>query len=200
LSIYILKEPEMPWGDYGDILAQGMTDDSERQNGLLLLERTGPFVPPISMPGLGVIVVTESFKRTLNESGLSGISYKPVIKSHIIYLEWEKWDWKADDPEEYPETGEPEDYIMEKSHSPKTAEKMEDLWEVCLDKHVDIELAKEGITENTGAVLVLLSTWDGTDWFTDGRKTLHVYISEKAKDWLKKTVPEWINFELVLTK
>lgn len=62
MSVYILRQPEFPWGDYGAILVSGMTAHLGREDGLLQLERTGPFVPPLFMPGVGDIVVTEQFK------------------------------------------------------------------------------------------------------------------------------------------
>ena len=45
MTIYKLKNREMNWGDYDDILVSGMTAHLERHNDLLQLERTGPYVP-----------------------------------------------------------------------------------------------------------------------------------------------------------
>ena len=83
--IYALDASRMPWGDYGCILLSGMTSHLERQNGLLQLERTGPFVPPISLPGIADIVVTNDFKHLLEGSGLTGFTFQPVIKKHIVF-------------------------------------------------------------------------------------------------------------------
>jgi len=62
---FILDNAEVPWGDYGSILLTGMTRHLSRKNGLLQLERTAPFVPPIVNSGAGNIVVTNTFKVEL---------------------------------------------------------------------------------------------------------------------------------------
>ena len=142
--IYALDASRMPWGDYGCILLSGMTSHLERQNGLLQLERTGPFVPPISLPGIADIVVTNDFKHLLEGSGLTGFTFQPVIKKHIVFLEWEKWDKKSEEPLEYPGTGEPEDYILERAHSPELAQQIGDLWELCLEECAEVERQQIG--------------------------------------------------------
>jgi hypothetical protein len=55
-QIYILREAGAPWGDYGNILVHGMSAHAGRSmDGRIRLERTGPFVPPITFPGIGDI-------------------------------------------------------------------------------------------------------------------------------------------------
>jgi len=82
MPIYSLKQIESMWGDYGDILISGMwVGDGE-------LQRTGPFVPPISFPCTGDIVVTNESRRLLESSGLIGFLFRPVTKEHIVRLEW----------------------------------------------------------------------------------------------------------------
>jgi hypothetical protein len=170
---YILDGPEAPWGDYGHILLRGMTSHLERKNGLLQVERTAPFVPPISFSGCGNVIVTDDFKRKLQASQLSGLSFLAAEKTRIVHLEWEKWDWSKDDPEVYPESGEPEDYILERPHSPELAEQIGSLWEVCLAPHDE---------------------QDGLDFFR-GKTVLYVYVSEQAKAWLQVAVPQWVHFK-----
>jgi hypothetical protein len=80
MTIYILRNAEMPWGDYGNILLSGMTSHLDRKNGLLQLERTGPFVPPLTISGISEIVVTNAFKQQLEKSSLSGFNFQPLIK------------------------------------------------------------------------------------------------------------------------
>jgi hypothetical protein len=45
------------WGDYGHILQHGMASHSPRIGGRLALERTGPFIPPVTLPGIGDVVL-----------------------------------------------------------------------------------------------------------------------------------------------
>jgi hypothetical protein len=199
MAIYILQNAEMPWGDYGNILLSGMTSHLNRKNGLLQLERTGPFVPPITESGISEIVVTDAFKQQLEKSGLSGFNFQPVIKAHIVRLEWEKWSRTANEPPEYPETGEPEDYILARPHSPELADEISDLWELQLQEHAEVERVQVGSNAWDANIYVLLSSWNGTDWFR--AKTVgYTYISEKAKVWLEQRVSEWVQFEPALTK
>lgn len=79
------------WGDYGNILVSG---DANHRDGLregpLQLYRTGPFIPPITFPGIGDIIVADDLKKNLEKSGLIGFTFRKVIKKHIVHLEWQK--------------------------------------------------------------------------------------------------------------
>jgi hypothetical protein len=126
----------MPWGDDGDMLLSGMTAHLDREDGLLQLERTGPLVPPIAITGIDAtgysqIVVTEEFKSLLETTDLCGARFLPVIKRHIVRLDWQLWDQTADEPAEYPDSGEPEDYILARPHDQAVADQMGALWELC---------------------------------------------------------------------
>jgi hypothetical protein len=125
-KFHIPKSCGHPWGDYYDILLNGMSCHLDRTEGLIQLERTGPFVPPISFPGISDIVVTDAFRRQLEASGLSGLRFQPVIKRRIVRLDWHLWDSGVEEPAEYPADGEPESYILERSHSASTANQIGD--------------------------------------------------------------------------
>ncbi|HVU34294.1 MAG TPA: hypothetical protein VHE61_12725 [Opitutaceae bacterium] len=62
--------------------------------------------------------------------GLRGAQFLPVVKHHIVELDWGAWDTTQDEPPEIPESGEPEDYILRRPHSPAVAAAMPDLWEL----------------------------------------------------------------------
>src|SRR5262250_3064070 len=94
------------WGDYGDILQHGMTSHLSRVDGRLALERTGPYIPPITLPGIGDVVLTSRARGDLESSGLSGFTFLPVEKTLIVELHWEEWRLDAEEPAEFPETGE----------------------------------------------------------------------------------------------
>jgi hypothetical protein len=184
MSIYILESAQPEWADYGDILIAGMSEHLGRRDGLIQLERTGPFVPPITFPGIGDIVVTDAFRQMLESSDLTGISFQPIYKARIVHLEWEKWDWQREEPEEYPETAEPEDYILERPHSPELAAAIGDLWELYPQERVDVKRVQTGKQPWEVEIMVVLSTWDGTDWFR-GNGYRYNYVSERAKVWLE---------------
>lgn len=198
-NLYVLHSQSSRWGDYGDILITGMTSHLARDNGLLQLERTGPFVPPIALTGVGEIVVTSGFKDALETSGLSGLCFQPVIKKHIVHLGWETWDSTALEPLEYPDTLEPEDYILLRSHDPDLANDMGDLWEISLGTHAQTERESQMFKDRIPAIYLLHSSWDGTDWF-HAEGVSRVYVSEKAKEWLEAVVPQWVSLTLSLMR
>lgn len=125
--MYVLGKPESPWGDYGDILIHGMSMHLPRVEGRIQLERTGPFLPPITQPGH--VVLADAVRRSL-EQAFPGLSFQTVIKTRIVRLDWHTWDRAADEPAEYPSTGEPEDYLLERPHDPDLAERLGPLWEL----------------------------------------------------------------------
>lgn len=172
----------MPWGDYGDILLTGMTSHLDRYNGLLQYERTGPFQPDIIISGLDDLLVTDRVKKKIEASDLKGFQFQPVIKRHISHVDWTTWNLQNDDPEFYPDNGEPENYILSSPYSKETADKMEAVWEIILevngtfinsrtykpsDKDIDIMR-----TENSG-------------WFL---------VTEKAKTWIENNCDNWTEF------
>jgi hypothetical protein len=104
-AYYQIKPGAAPWGDYGDILWNGIAE--EVQDGKVTVSRTGPFVPPITLP-FGHIIVTEEFRKKISSAQFSGLAFEPVNYRTVVAIDWEGWDWSAADPPVYPDTGEPE--------------------------------------------------------------------------------------------
>ncbi len=129
------------WGDYGSILACGPGIKRDKDTGHLLLERAGPFAPPMmfTRESLGgyVVLITQSFKEKLEAAEFGNLAFKPVIKKHIVNIPWETWDREARLPWDAsarvqgkrPEGGEPENYLLGQKHSPGAAAEMEEIWE-----------------------------------------------------------------------
>ena len=130
MKYYKLRHKETPWGDYSKILLTGMTAYLDRQDDLLQYQRSGPFQPDLALSGYADLLVTNSTKEKIELSGLTGFSFKPVIKRRIVAVDWTNWDMTKDEPEFYPESGEPEGYILDLPHSQELADKMEAVWEV----------------------------------------------------------------------
>jgi len=190
-NFYKMEEggPLAEWGDYGHILISGTADHQNGfRTGQLQLFRTGPFVPPVSFPGVGNIVVTSHFRKILENSGLTGFSFKQVAKKHIVRLEWEKWDPRTENPPFFPVSGEPEDYIDEQPHDPQIAEQLGDLWEICVDEGIDVKREMDEI-------YLLSKTWNGNDIFF-AKSTLKIYLSEKGKNWFERNASGWVCFTL----
>jgi hypothetical protein len=184
MTIYKLKNRGTNWGDYGDILISGMTAHLERQDELLQLERTGPFIPPLVNSGLWDIVITDRVKKNLEDSGLMGISFRSVLKKHIVELDWTAWDLTLKEPPIFPDSGEPEDYILAGEHSEKISKLIGDVWEL--------------VTPTRG-------TFVGEN-FIDGRSQADIFkadnrgyilVTDKAKDWIEKNAGDWVRFEIV---
>lgn len=196
-ELYELHPISGPWGDYSDILIHGMASNytwNRNPDGCLELERTGPFIPPITFPALGVIVVTDAFRRELEASPLRGCTFRPALKKRIVKLHWERWDQSAQHPPRGPQDWEPENYVFGRKHSQHTSEEMGDLWEIVLGEHMDVrrEAVENSILKR---VIPLPQTWDGLADIFLGRRTSHMYVSERGRQWFEERVSEWVRFE-----
>src|SRR5437588_831065 len=88
---YRVRNVEMPWGDYGAMLLSGMTSRPDTQ-GRLPVERTGPFVPPITIAGVSDVIVTDSFRALLEQSGLRGLEFRETVLKRVVRVDWRRWD------------------------------------------------------------------------------------------------------------
>ena len=181
------------WGDYGDILQQGMGAHSKEVDGRMQLERTGPFIPPITFPGLRGFVLTSEARSMLESSEFTGYSFKPVDKKLIVELHWEDWDLNASEPAIYPETGEPEDYILGQPHSSEAASALGDLWEVVVPKTVSV-LRQRRIVESYKELSIDSSTWDGADIFASN-DVGYTFFTERAQNWFFGHFGEYVDFQ-----
>jgi len=118
-----------PWGDYGKILVHGMTSHLARYDGLLQLERAGSRFPAITRPGPSHIVVKGAVRDFL-AARMPALEFRQVILRSCVRLEWVDWDPALDEPAEYPDSGEPEDYILSRPHDPMVAASIGTLWEL----------------------------------------------------------------------
>jgi hypothetical protein len=200
MPIRILDAPPAPWGDYGYILRHGMTDHLGRaMDGFLQLERTGPFIPPISFPGISALVVTEICKRHLESSGLTGFTFQPVHKVRIVELPWHTWNPSAARPALYPESGEPADYILALHHSVPLADSLGEVWEVVLSVGAKIE--REPASDPPGKACIYLQqeSWSGADLFR-ALDVGYLYASDRAQQWLATSYSEHVAFHDCLIK
>ena len=167
---------------------------SEEEGGVVELYRTGPFVPPISLPGISDIVVTDAFRSKLETSGLAGLRFHPLIKKQIVYSEWHTWDREAEEPFEYPEEGEPENYIDGQLHSTAIAKQMGELWELVLNRTARVYRAMPG-----DDIYLLTDSWHGEDLFR-AQEVGYIYATRRGKDWLGEHAGEYVTFQETRTK
>ena len=164
-----------------------------RLNGRLALERTGPYIPPITLPGIGSIVLTSEAKGLLESSSLSGFSLATVEKMLIVELRWESWDLDAVEPPIFPESGEPEDYILGKQNSADAASAMGELWEIVVPSTVTI-LRPRSIVSSHKELRIDLSTWNGADLIR-GNGYGSVLFSERASKWFAARWGRYVEFD-----
>jgi len=181
------------WGDYGDILQHGMTADVPRVDGRLALERSGPYIPPITLPGIGDIVLTSEAQKLLESSALSGFSFLPVEKALVVELHWETWNLDAEQPTQFPESGEPEDYILGKPHSPNAATELGELWEIVVPSTATI-LRPRSVVSSDKELRIDLSTWNGSDLFR-GEGYGSILFTGRARDWFSEHWERYVRFD-----
>jgi hypothetical protein len=181
MSLFTLNASDPPWGDYGAILRSGLAE--RRDDGVLLLRRTGPFVPPVSFPW-PTIVIRHDLVQELETQNLTGYSLAPVVKQKIVAIDWEHWDPMAEEPATYPAGGEPENYLLRGRHSRDAVQRMPELHELRV-------VVTPGLQREGGAVET--SLYVGQD-FSRGHQCGHIYVSKRAKDWLEGVAGEWVTF------
>ena len=184
----IEERPMTDWGDYGYILQHGMTSHRRRTEGKLSLERTGPFVPPITLSGLGHVVLTSEARTALESSGLTGFTFLPVEKVHIVELHWDQWDLTAEEPAEYAQSGEPEDYILKREHSLEIANSLGDLFEVVVPNSINI------VRTPANKLLIDADSWNGDDLIRSV-KYGSIIFSERARVWFTEHWGKYVQFE-----
>lgn len=169
-----------PWGDYGDALVHGfgsrkapVAERARRdRTGIpsydlpLLLERTGPFVPPIfqPLPEPGCLVVTSSARDTLQWNWGNELRFKPAELKHVAWSDWHTWDLLAPRPRRRPFGGEPENYIMGRPYSKEAAAAMGELWELLPPQDGLFEVHK--VEDGQRDIWVCEDSWKSSDLFT----------------------------------
>lgn len=181
---------EGPWGDYGRILVHGMSAHLERVNGQLQLERTGPYVPGITLPGISDVIVTDAVRERIQISALSGCQFAPLTKSRIVHLDWSSWDLSSDLPRELPASGEPEDFILARPHEPALADSIGTLWELKLDVGVQVTRARSS-RGRFHYDFTYQSPRDALPDFWRASNMRYVFISSRAKEALGEDHLRW---------
>lgn len=192
MSIFILRGTPPPWGGYGAVLMNGMSRRLARDaDGIMQLERPGPYVPPITFPTVSEVVITSDFRKILERAPLSGLSFQPVRVATAVSLPWETWDRSQRFPPRMPASGEPSDYLPAGSHDSECAKRMGQLWELKAPSYGHgssrmVSLRKYAYDIDVPA--------ERTDFFRAKGLAL-MLVSESARDWLSQAVGEWVTFE-----
>ncbi|QDU38214.1 hypothetical protein Mal4_25390 [Maioricimonas rarisocia] len=176
------------WGDYGSILRDGMFHSEEQR-----LDRTGPFVSPISFPGLdGAVIVTGTARQKLEASGLSGVGeFRPVLLGKVVRIDWHKWDRHRHlEREQYPFNGEPEEYILHNPHDPATASQVEPLW-TWHPLRIGKVLRKKGVMRLEG----IMGRHDVFRLCDAGWRC--IIVNERGMECVKDICGDWVAFDRI---
>lgn len=179
------------WGDYGRTLISGYAKRSKR--GELLLERTGPFLPPIFFPYLVPSrppVVTEQFRGRLVDR-FPHLMFGPTVYSQIVESDWHTWPRDAPRPKQLPYEAEPEAYVMGQGHDRKVAASMGSAWEITgptvEGRLFWVEDPRGGyLDELTGELPDI-----GHEVTLVGRSP-ELLVNDDARQWFEQEVGEWI--------
>jgi hypothetical protein len=194
MAIYILRAAPLPWGDYGRVLAHGLSKRLARVNGTMQLERAGPFVPPTTLPSISEVVVTTAFREALDVSGLSGLSYEGIDIVTAVPVRWEEWDRTLSRPPALPASGEPEDYLRHQEHDAKCAKEMGPLWEAHapvwgIGNRTSLGFRKYSYNVDLRASHPDFFRIDGLGF---------MFVSEGARGWLTESAAGgWLAFEAI---
>jgi len=178
MKYFKLYNKNMPWGDYGNILYRGW-NSWDKATGEFIIERTAPSVPRIWLDDAMMFSV-DDMKKTLERSGLKGLSFQVAIKKRIVFLDWMKWDFSAPDPQLYPAQGEPENYILRRKHNQKLSDEIGELWAI-IPSNQGFEIRDKC----SGSYSLIAKSLGDADFLVPVTDSFsNFYVSEKARDWL----------------
>jgi len=186
------------WGDLGAILQSGMAR-REASSGPLKLERTGPFLPPLSTPWFGPegsrVVVSDVLRCHLEGAGFAGLRFCAVAYSRVVRLNWHAWDLSAEEPAEYPKWGEPGSYIEDQAHDLVATAAMPAAWELL---GPIFPLLLERLESPDGGYLDQFQTKGATvahpHLFLSRPTYGELVVDETGRELLTRHAGEWVRF------
>ncbi len=120
MEYFIIRNKEMPWGDYGNILFSGLLtvmDKNYNDIEIHKIERVGINIPEIFTANSTNLVVSQDVMDLIVVNKIKGIKKQHNTEFlKIVNIDWENWDFSASDPLVYPKSGDPFDYIEEGLH------------------------------------------------------------------------------------
>ncbi len=146
--------------------------------GAILLERPGPFLPPVTLPSVGLLVVTSAVRAAVDDAGLQGFTWLPVVKHHIARLAWAPVPY--DQRRLAAPVPDPESFLVQAPHDPAVAEALGDLW------------AADAPSVGVGEPFDL-------DFFRVANR-VWLFVSERCRKVLEAEALGWLDFQNVLMR
>lgn len=109
-----------------------------------------------------------------------------------VELHWEDWDLNADQPQQFPDTGEPEDYILAKPNSPSASAALGELWELHVSATATV-LRPQPIVDSYSDLKLDIDTWNGCDLIRSAGYG-SVLFTERARRWFAERWADYIEF------
>jgi hypothetical protein len=190
VPITMLRKRRAPWGDYGQVLLNGI---SSRRDGILHVDRVGPVMPPITFPRPAEIVVTDEFRGLLLDSGLTGLGFSPVQLGKVVRLDYSAWDTRAVMPRELPPGGEPVNYLADRPRDEAVAHRLGTLWELTPVKWGTTTVERVPNSPRRNSVKVQLASGPMPDVFRSGTLGSRL-LSKRAEEWLSQMAGEYVTF------
>ncbi len=168
----------------------------------LVVDRTGPYVPPVSKPYDSCLVFSDAGKLSLT-AHLEKAEFQPVELGRVSTVKWHLWDFHSDEPKRYPPGGEPENYFS-RSGDQTSRDSVGTLWELLLPlgAQYDVTLNRE---TGFNKYWICEGTHTGPDLFYATRPGSHhipcVFVTDVGRDVLGKVEGEsWLTFDEVEQK
>jgi hypothetical protein len=143
---YRLSGASGQWGDYGYVLFHGLASIQREGDHLIVLERTGPLVPPVTVPSDVGIVVTNAMRGELEADGFARVAFRPVVIQKLTAVAWHEWDRSYPQPAQYPAQSEPENYVMGRKDRPALHEQVGPLWQLLQEPPETVRTRRDAST------------------------------------------------------
>ncbi len=173
------------------MLVHGLATRDERSH-LIRLSRTGPWVPPISFPGAGALVLRARFAGQLEAAHLvKRLIFDPVILEKVVELHWNEWE---DEPELYPISDNPDDYVLKGRHSHETLLQMPQLLELFLEPTAHGKMGP--VQPGVRGLHLFADTWNGDHLFR-AHESGENFVTPTGRDWFREHAAEYVDIEPV---
>jgi hypothetical protein len=126
----------------------------------------------VSFPGISDIVLTDVAKNKLSAL-IPQLVFRPVRKTRIVRLDWLEWNASAPEPPFYPESGEPEDYVLAHESDEVLAAEVGAMWELVpeIDAEIQAQGGRVALSKYRGQHLVRANAMGGYNFASSALRT-----------------------------